>query len=230
MKHSRTLTCLAVATGLVVAGCAPDAQEETPSAATTATPSATSTPTTDSASASGEPTGSAPAPGDAAEDQPAPAAPADPLATFRSTPQGAPYAEIVTRVQTVDGQGSGTVVHRITADVNDRAVAVEVCDAYRTAVQTGPDRVEVVDTVEQLLAFAPGGSEPCRIQPPADVGAVPFPQKFTYDEALAAWRSGMPYYDAFCINYDPVTEAGLSQCRGIENGTVDAVTGEYIGG
>jgi hypothetical protein len=40
----------------------------------------------------------------------------------------------------------------------------------------------------------------------------------------------VPYYDAFCINYDPVTEAGAAQCTGIENGTVDSVTGEYIGG
>ena len=47
--------------------------------------------------------------------------------------------------------------------------------------------------------------------------------------ALAAWRSGVPYYDAFCINYDPVTEAGAAQCTGIENGTVDSVIGEYIG-
>ena len=31
-------------------------------------------------------------------------------------------------------------------------------------------------------------------------------------------------------NYDPVTEGGLAQCAGIENGTVDGVTGEYVGG
>jgi hypothetical protein len=230
MKQRTALTCVALATGLVVAGCSPDTQEETPSA--TATPSSTSTPTTEPTGPDepASPTGAGAAPEEAAEEQPAPPAPADPLSAFRSTPQGAPYAGIVTGVRTVAGEGAGSTVHRVTADVNDRAVAVEVCEAYRSAVQTGPHRVEVVDTAEQLLAFTPGGSEPCRIQPPADVGAVPFPQKFSYEEALAAWRGGMPYYDAFCLNYDPVTEAGLSQCRGIENGTVNAVTGEYIGG
>jgi hypothetical protein len=97
-------------------------------------------------------------------------------------------------------------------------------------MSTGQDRIDVVDTVGQLLAFAPGGPGTCQVQVSTDVGAVPFPAKFSYEEALAAWRSGVPYYDAFCINYDPVTEAGAAQCTGIENGTVDSVTGEYIGG
>ena len=39
----------------------------------------------------------------------------------------------------------------------------------------------------------------------------------------------MPYYDAFCIHYEPVTPAGESQCEGIENGTVDSITGEPLG-
>ena len=52
---------------------------------------------------------------------------------------------------------------------------------------------------------------------------------FTYDEAYAAWQSGMPYYLAFCLNYIPVTSGGVSQCDGIEAGTVDAVTGGYVG-
>lgn len=52
---------------------------------------------------------------------------------------------------------------------------------------------------------------------------------FTYDEALAAWQGGMPYYDAFCIHYTPTTPGGVSQCDGIEAGTVDGATGEYIG-
>lgn len=64
-------------------------------------------------------------------------------------------------------------------------------------------------------------------QPP-NVGGIP-PQNFSYDEAYAAWQNGMPYYDAFCLHYTPVTAAGMSQCEGIEVGTVDAVTGEYIG-
>ncbi|MCM3485138.1 hypothetical protein M3684_05520 [Kocuria rosea] len=121
-------------------------------------------------------------------------------------------------------------MHRLTADTNDRAVAVEICRAYQSAMSTGQDRIDVVDTVGQLLAFAPGGPGTCQVQVSTDVGAVPFPAKFSYEEALAAWRSGVPYYDAFCINYDPVTEAGAAQCTGIENGTVDSVTGEYIGG
>lgn len=53
---------------------------------------------------------------------------------------------------------------------------------------------------------------------------------FTYDEAYAAWEGGMDYYDAFCVNYVPTTDGGVSQCEGIEAGTVDRVTGEYIGG
>jgi hypothetical protein len=63
-----------------------------------------------------------------------------------------------------------------------------------------------------------------------DVGAAPFPAKLGYEEALAARRSGVPCYDAFCRNDDPATEAGVAQCTGIENGTVDSVTGEYLGG
>lgn len=54
--------------------------------------------------------------------------------------------------------------------------------------------------------------------------------KFTYDEAYAAWEGGMPYYEAFCENYVPTTDGGVSQCEGIQAGTIDAVTGEYIGG
>ena len=65
--------------------------------------------------------------------------------------------------------------------------------------------------------------------PPSMPGALP-DQNFTYDEAYAAWQDGMPYYDAFCIHYEPTTSGGVSQCEGIENGTVDSITGEYIGG
>lgn len=54
-------------------------------------------------------------------------------------------------------------------------------------------------------------------------------EMFTYEEALAALEGGMPYYEAFCIRYVPVTEGGRSQCEGIEAGTVDPITGEYIG-
>lgn len=61
-------------------------------------------------------------------------------------------------------------------------------------------------------------------------GDTPPQYDFTYDEAYAAWQNGMPYYDAFCLNYAPTTAGGLAQCTGIHNGTVDGVTGEYIGG
>lgn len=52
---------------------------------------------------------------------------------------------------------------------------------------------------------------------------------FTYDQAYAAWQQGTPYYIAFCLNYEPVTPGGVSQCEGIQAGTVDGYTGEYIG-
>ncbi|MBJ2120353.1 hypothetical protein I6N91_05095 [Arthrobacter sp. MSA 4-2] len=55
-------------------------------------------------------------------------------------------------------------------------------------------------------------------------------EKFTYEEALAALNNGMPYYEAFCLRYEPTTDGGRSQCKGIEAGTVDPVTGEYLGG
>lgn len=53
--------------------------------------------------------------------------------------------------------------------------------------------------------------------------------RFSYYEAYTAWQEGMPYYEAFCLNYTPVTPEGVSQCEGIESGTVDSYTGEYIG-
>jgi hypothetical protein len=52
---------------------------------------------------------------------------------------------------------------------------------------------------------------------------------FTYEEALAALNNGMPYYEAFCLRYEPTTDGGRAQCEGIEAGTIDPVTGEYIG-
>ena len=229
MNQKAVLTCAALVSGLVLTGCSPDPQARPPAASPTATAATGATPSEDPSAAapSPRPTAEEPAPEQPAPEEPAPA---DPLTAFRSSPEGAPHAGTVTRVERRDAEGGGGVVHKITADVNDRAVAAEICRAYGSAMQTGQDRIEVVDTVDALLAFTPGGSEPCTVQPPEDVGAVPFPAKFSYEEALAAWRNGMPYYDAFCINYDPVTEAGLSQCRGIEAGTVDAITGEYVGG
>lgn len=61
-------------------------------------------------------------------------------------------------------------------------------------------------------------------------GDTPPQYDFSYDEAYAAWQNGMPYYDAFCLNYTPTTAGGVAQCTGIKNGTVDGNTGEYIGG
>lgn len=111
-----------------------------------------------------------------------------------------------------------------------------------------PDRycsvedITVCGTEEQILAaFAEWvGPELDEIQrqneaateapeAPAESTQAPGTGKFTYDEAYAAWQGGMPYYDAFCVNYDPVTPGGVSQCDGIHAGTVDGVTGEYIG-
>ena len=77
---------------------------------------------------------------------------------------------------------------------------------------------------------APSDSSPSESAPNED--ATPDTssnQKFTYKEALAALNNGMPYYQAFCLRYDPTTEGGRSQCEGIEAGTVDPISGEYIG-
>lgn len=242
MSPKAVVTSLFLASGLALAGCAGDPQvpEDTPAARTSPSPSATaSEPTAEPTEApSEEPTeaSSGEPEEESSEDSssqpgaaPVEPVPADAWSVFAGTPEGQPYAGTVSRIEQQEAQGGGTA-HRITAATNDRAVAVEICRAYQSSMSTGPDRVDVVDTAGQLLAFAPGGPGSCQVQVNTDVGAVPFPEKFSYEEALAAWRSGVPYYDAFCINYDPVTEAGVAQCTGIENGTVDSVTGEYIGG
>lgn len=247
MSTKAVVTSLFLASGLALAGCAgdPPVQEDTPAARTSPSPSGTAPettpePTPESTPEPTEPTEPAAQPDDADEEPaaespaqpgaaPAEPVPADAWSAFSTTPEGQPYAGTVSGIEQQAAPGDG-LVHRLTADTNDRAVAVEICRAYQTAMSTGQDRIDVVDTVGQLLAFAPGGPGTCQVQVSTDVGAVPFPAKFSYEEALAAWRSGVPYYDAFCINYDPVTEAGAAQCTGIENGTVDSVTGEYIGG
>ncbi len=246
MSTKAVVTSLFLASGLALAGCAgdPPVQEDTPAARTSPSPSGTASATTPEPApeATPEPTvdpteEADEEPGEeSAEESPSQpgAAPAEPVpadawSSFSATPEGQPYAGTVSLIEQQDAPGGG-VVHRLTADVNDRAVAVEICRAYQSSMGTGQDRIDVVDTVGELLAFAPGGPGTCQVQVNTDVGAVPFPEKFTYEEALAAWKSGVPYYDAFCINYDPVTEAGVAQCTGIENGTVDSVTGERIGG
>lgn len=246
MSTKAVVTSLFLASGLALAGCAGDPQvrEDTPAAQTSPSPSGTvqetkPAPTSEPAP---EPTAESDEELDEEPDQepdadppsqpetaPEELVPADAWSAFTATPEGQPYSGTVSGIEQQEVQGGG-VVHRLTADTNDRAVAVEICRAYQSSMRTGQDRIDVVDTVGQLLAFAPGGPGSCQVQVNTDVGAVPFPEKYTYEEALAAWQSGVPYYDAFCINYDPVTEAGVAQCTGIENGTVDSVTGEYIGG
>lgn len=86
----------------------------------------------------------------------------------------------------------------------------------------------------QLGSSAGGDQRNHPIERPGDlsgpVPVAPEPQfDFDYEEAYSAWQSGMPYYEAFCIHYEPVTPAGLSQCHGTVAGTVDYVTGAYIG-
>lgn len=58
---------------------------------------------------------------------------------------------------------------------------------------------------------------------------APAPGQFNYDQAYAAWQGGMPYYEAFCERYTPVSSGGVNQCNMINEGTVDYYTGEYIG-
>lgn len=87
-------------------------------------------------------------------------------------------------------------------------------------------------TMPSVQATQAPSAEPETTTPPAptDSPEADSERKFTYEEALAALQNGMPYYEAFCLRYEPTTDAGRSQCEGIEVGTVDPVTGEYIGG
>jgi hypothetical protein len=82
-------------------------------------------------------------------------------------------------------------------------------------------------TTTPPTSSAPG---PNQAPPIEDAASDTSPtQLFTYEEALAALNNGMPYYEAFCLRYAPTTDGGKSQCEGIEAGTVDPVTGEYLG-
>lgn len=87
-------------------------------------------------------------------------------------------------------------------------------------------RVPAPSASESTPGAEPADGEPTQRDMP---GTIP-DQNFTYEEALAALEGGMPYYDAFCVHYEPTTDGGRSQCEGIEAGTVDRITGEYIGG
>lgn len=247
MTPKAALLPLLLGLGLLLAGCTGAANSPEPSVSTTTTPPetpspeptptdlpASPSPTDDPASPhpTDDPAPVEPAPAEPAPAEPAPAepGPADLLAIFSATPEGAQYAGAVTAVEKLAGQ-DGNAVHRLTTSLYDPGVAVGLCQTYRSVMQTGQEQVDVLDPLGQLLATTVGHRQACGTAPaaPPPPGALP-QQDFTYEEALAAWHNGMPYYDAFCIHYTPVTEAGLSQCRGIDAGTVDAVTGEYVGG
>lgn len=253
MSKKTALFALVLASGLALTGCSDDAEvpgdgagpSRTPAASSSGSPSsgapsssapASQTPEEPvSPSSETEPTEAAPAnnPPEPAEPAPAPAepAPADPLSAFTGTSAGAQFAGALTGVEVMGGTGAGPTVHRISTNLYDPGVAVALCESYRAAMGTGRQQVDVVDALGQYLATNSADPAACATAPGANPGPGAIPaQDFDYDEAYAAWQSGMPYYDAFCLNYTPVTAAGVSQCEGIEAGTVDAITGEYIGG
>lgn len=89
----------------------------------------------------------------------------------------------------------------------------ETCVTEGTVLETVPP-VEPQPSV-------PGGG---RVVPAPHADAP-----FTYDEAYVARQGGMPYYEAFCVDCIPLTDGGVSQCEGINAGTVNYTTGEYIG-
>lgn len=243
MSKKTAFFVLVLASGLALTGCADGAEapgdgddpSRTPAASSSASPSSSASASAPEApeepaspSSGPEPTQAAPA-----NNPPAPAepAPADPLSAFTSTATGAQFAGALTGIEIMGGTGDGPTVHRISTNLYDPGVAVALCESYRTAMGTGRQQVDVVDALGQYLATNSGDPAACATAPGANPGPGAIPvQDFDYDEAYAAWEAGMPYYDAFCLNYTPVTAAGVSQCEGIEAGTVDAVTGEYIGG
>lgn len=239
MSKKTALFALVLASGLALTGCSDDAEAPGDGAEPARTPagppsSSASAPASEapeepaSPSSEPEPTQAAPA-----NNPPAPAepGPADPLSAFTGTAAGAQFAGALTGIEVMGGTGGGPTVHRISTSLYDPGVAVALCESYRTAMGTGRQQVDVVDALGQYLATNSADPAACATAPGANPGPGAIPvQDFDYDEAYAAWQSGMPYYDAFCLNYTPVTAAGVSQCEGIEAGTVDAITGEYIGG
>lgn len=217
--------------GLALTGCSPDPTGQA-GATSSATPSAEET-----AQGSAEPT-----------DGPTPTATADdPLSAFLATDAGAQYTGTVTSIEELGGTNGGIRVHRIDTDLTDPRKAVELCRAYQAAMSTGQEQINVMDAEEMFLATTQGEPETCAIEGTAPETTAPLPgptqtpeggpivpapdpdAPFTYEEAYAAWQNGMPYYEAFCVNYIPVTDGGVSQCEGINAGTVDYTTGEYIG-
>ncbi|MHA7286579.1 hypothetical protein ACX80I_09900 [Arthrobacter sp. MDT3-44] len=139
------------------------------------------------------------------------------------------------------------------------ASKLEVSTGWLASTTTKlPERITGItiqpDGLSEEVAMAPGGTMPSVKASPAPTTSTTTPpaqptippsklaptedatsdmgttEKFTYEEALAAVNNGMPYYEAFCLRYEPTTDGGRSQCEGIEAGTVDPVTGEYLGG
>ncbi|WP_434992144.1 hypothetical protein [Arthrobacter sp. Ld5] len=139
------------------------------------------------------------------------------------------------------------------------ASKLEVSTGWLASTTTElPERITGItiqpNGLSEEVAMEPGGTMPSVKAPPVPTASPPAPpalptsspsqptpteksatdtssaEKFTYEEALAALNNGMPYYEAFCLRYEPSTDAGRSQCEGIEAGTVDPITGEYLGG
>ncbi|MFC4902392.1 hypothetical protein BJF77_04710 [Kocuria sp. CNJ-770] len=241
MRKKTPLAALVLATGLALTACSDDAGEpgdgSSSSSAPAASPSASATASEapEASEPSEEATAPAPEPEPTqvgpADNPPADPAATDPLAAFTGTDAGARFAGALTGIDILGGVGGGPTVHRLSTNLYDPGVAVDLCESYRTEMGIDRQQVDVVDSLGQYLASNSADPATCATAPGANPGPGAIPdQDFTYDEAYAAWQSGMPYYDAFCLNYTPVTDAGVSQCEGIEAGTVNAVTGEYIGG
>lgn len=212
MRNRTTLAVLALATGLGLSACSGDTTA--PAAATTPATSASATATSSAVPrASAMPTATeAPkeTPESATAATPAPDAPAPQPAQPPAPEAPAPKTGAeMTDEEAYYAYRNGQLTQ---AEYCSRPTFFAIEDAQQCFKLQYPD-------LEQMPGAGPRGW-----------GDAPPQHQFTYDEAYAAWQSGMAYYDAFCLNYTPVTEAGISQCTGIRAGTVDGVTGEYIGG
>lgn len=121
-----------------------------------------------------------------------------------------------------------------TAEPNDMAQEQPTTPAKEAEEVEEAELIEQPQEAEPAEGRVPvaGGEFPVTPDPapiPGPMpGAIPH-QNFTYEQARVAWQDGMPYYDAFCLHYTPVTDGEVSQCQGIEAGTVDKITGEKVG-
>lgn len=219
MCNRTALTVLALAAGLSLSACSGDITS--PAAATTP---ATSASATASASPTATPSASPKASKASKASSPAPTkAPAS--GSTSGTDAEAPTAAETTEPAPV------APAPKTGAEMTDE----EAYYAYRNGQLTQDEYCArptffAIEDAQQCFKFQYPDLEQMPGAGPRGWGDAPPQYKFTYDEAYAAWQNGMAYYDAFCLNYTPVTEAGISQCTGIRAGTVDGVTGEYIGG